>query len=71
MKTRHLKGKQRDTGKKKANPSLGFADSDPLPFTSPKAHHHISESTRFKEDIPSWLGLNADDPAVKVIVYFY
>ncbi|KZP03324.1 hypothetical protein FIBSPDRAFT_1055351 [Athelia psychrophila] len=49
----------------KATPSLAFSDSDKLAFTSPKAHHHISESNRFKQDIPSWLGANAEDPALK------
>jgi hypothetical protein len=51
---------------RKANPSLAFSDSDPLPFTSPKVHHHISESKRFKHSISEWLGLNAEDPAIKV-----
>lgn len=50
----------------KANLSLAFSDSDPLPFTSPKVHYHISESKRFKENIAEWLGLNAEDPAIKV-----
>lgn len=66
MKLRSTLGKGSKPDKQTANPSLDFADSDPLPFTSPKAHHHISESKRFKEDIPTWLGVNAEDPAMKV-----
>jgi hypothetical protein len=66
LKGRNEKGKQQMADGRKANPSLAFSDSDPLPFTSPKIHHHISESKRFKENISEWLGLNAEDPAVKV-----
>lgn len=54
-----------------ASPALAFADSDKLPFTSPKVHHHISESNRFKQDIPTWLNANAGDPALKVFITFF
>ena len=47
--------------------SLDFTDNDPLPFTSPKAHHHhISELQCFHDDITQWLTKNCDDPALKV-----
>jgi hypothetical protein len=47
--------------------SLTFADHEPLPFTSPKDHHHIADSQRYPEDITQWLGKNCHDPALKVM----
>jgi hypothetical protein len=48
--------------------AVSFEDSDPLPYTSPNVHYHISESKRHHEDITNWLGQNANlnDPTVKV-----
>ncbi|KZT08267.1 uncharacterized protein LAESUDRAFT_649567, partial [Laetiporus sulphureus 93-53] len=36
---------------------------EPLFFTSPEAHFHISDSQRYSEDITSWLQSNRNDPA--------
>jgi len=57
-------------GKEKAandegRPSLGFKDAETLPFTSPREHHHISESNRYCEVIPRWLSTLTQDPATK------
>jgi hypothetical protein len=57
-------------GKEKAandegRPSLGFKDAETLPFTSPREHHHISESNRYREVIPRWLSTLTQDPATK------
>jgi hypothetical protein len=46
--------------------SLRFEDSDPLPYTDPAAHYHMSLSTRYFENITTWLGDNAGDPAFHV-----
>jgi hypothetical protein len=48
-----------------------FDGSEPLPFTSPKAHHHIAESQRYPEDITRWLTKNRQDRAVKVCPCLY
>lgn len=40
--------------------------NDPLPYTQPTAHHHISESTRNWHGISQWLTERAGDRAVKV-----
>jgi hypothetical protein len=64
MRKKADKGKMRDDGSNKS--SLGFADSEPLPFTPPRIHHHISESKRYYENLPQWIGRNAGDPAMKV-----
>jgi hypothetical protein len=41
-------------------------DQDPLPYTDPAAHYHISPSTRHFVNITNWLGDNVDDPALQV-----
>ncbi|KAE9382735.1 hypothetical protein BT96DRAFT_845113, partial [Gymnopus androsaceus JB14] len=46
-----------------SKPSLSFADSDPLPFTDPSTRYHISSSTRFSQNITTWLSDLEDDPA--------
>ncbi|KAH7877053.1 uncharacterized protein C8R40DRAFT_1168980 [Lentinula edodes] len=53
----------RATRSKVSRPSLSFDDSDPLPFTDPTTHYHISSSTRFSENIVTWLGDLQYDPA--------
>ena len=58
------KAKQQDGVTTKV--ALGFTESEPLPFTSPRIHHHISESNRFYVTISKWLGTLVDDPAVVV-----
>jgi hypothetical protein len=66
MKKKAEKGKMRDDVTNSNQSSLGFADSEPLPFTPPRIHHHISESKRYYENLPQWVGQNASDPAMKV-----
>ncbi|KAH9950134.1 hypothetical protein B0H21DRAFT_665254, partial [Amylocystis lapponica] len=61
----HATGKRKRKDKQRSEPGLQFGDQDPLPFTSPKDHHHISDSRRYHEDITRWLGENKEDPAVK------
>ncbi len=46
--------------------SLSFEDSDPLPYTTPDKHYHISQSNRFNKDVMDWLSSNKNDPALKV-----
>src|ERR1700722_1526279 len=51
-----------------SRPSLTFQESDPLPYTDPSTHYHISQSPKHHENIASWLGRNAGDPAIKVSI---
>ncbi|KAJ3803937.1 hypothetical protein F5876DRAFT_24543, partial [Lentinula aff. lateritia] len=53
----------RATQSKVSQPSLSFDNSDPLPFTDPTTHYQISSSTRFSENIVTWLGDLQYDPA--------
>jgi len=48
-------------------PALAPHDLDPLPFTDPAVHYHMSQSQRNYIDITSWLADNKQDPALKVI----
>jgi hypothetical protein len=48
-------------------PVLAFHESDPLPFTDPAVHYHMSQSQRHYIDVTSWLADNKQDPALKVI----
>jgi hypothetical protein len=53
-----------------AAPSVSFAESEALPYTTPEQHHHISQSRNFSLHLSTWLGEHSDDPATKVrIVY--
>jgi hypothetical protein len=53
--------------KRKGKPvSLDFTDSDPMPYTDPTVHYHMSQSVRYYENITKWLGDNVDDPATEV-----
>lgn len=45
---------------------VAFSDNDPLPYTHPAMHHHISESKRNPQDAFSFCRKFPDDPAVKV-----
>ena len=48
-------------------PALRFEDSEPLPYSDPLSHYHISSSTRYHINIYNWLGRHArDDLALKV-----
>jgi hypothetical protein len=65
---RRIKNKNLSKPKdKKKNVSLEFTDSDPLPFTSPRVHYHMSESKRYFKNLTEWLGDNTDDPSTKVV----
>jgi hypothetical protein len=44
--------------------------SEPLPYTDPKDHHHISREQRHSLDIGTFLQENAGDPAIKVCPTF-
>jgi hypothetical protein len=50
------------------SPSVSFEESDALPQTMPEVHHHISNSTRQKENIFKWVDYHErkGDQAVKV-----
>jgi hypothetical protein len=54
-----------------ATPWLHSEDHEPLPYTAPNAHHHMSTAVRYPENISSWLGKHADDPAFKVSFGYY
>ncbi|KAJ3526650.1 hypothetical protein NM688_g8235 [Phlebia brevispora] len=56
---------RRKTRLPNAAASLAFDDTDPLPYTPPDKHYHVSESNRYHEDLMRWLAQNRDDPAVK------
>lgn len=47
-------------------PSFTFAQSEPLPPTAPRQHHHISDSRRTGINIPTYLGNHEGDPAIRV-----
>jgi hypothetical protein len=51
-------------------PNVTFEESDPLPKTLPEVHHHISSTTRLKENIHCWVDFHKqnNDEAIKVIV---
>ncbi|KAG1852171.1 hypothetical protein F4604DRAFT_1933740 [Suillus subluteus] len=66
------KGKQ-DAGKEKSKvlwlsspdaPALRFKDSEPLPYSDPEHHYHISTSTRYHINIYKWLVQHESDPAL-------
>ncbi|TFY53971.1 hypothetical protein EVG20_g9898 [Dentipellis fragilis] len=46
-------------------PSVGFEAEDPLAYTSPKDHYHMSTTTRHQLSLTRWLRLHAADPAFK------
>jgi hypothetical protein len=45
---------------------VAFSDNDPLPYTDPAMHHHISDSKRHSQDAFSFCRHFPADPAVKV-----
>ena len=51
-------------------PSVPFEQSDPLPFTPPEVHHHISNTQQSYENIPRWLDLHDGDLALIVRPFF-
>ena len=46
---------------------VDFLESDPLPYTDPSSHHHISDSRKRSQDLFSFQKEFPDDPATKVI----
>lgn len=46
--------------------AVSFQESDPLPYTPPTAHHHISNSNRYHDNLTGWLGTHSGDPALTV-----
>jgi len=53
-------------------PNVSFEESDPLPKSLPETHHHISNTTRLKENLYRWVDFHEKngDGAIKVRVYF-
>ena len=43
-----------------------YSDTDPLPYTDPAMHHHMSDSRKHHQDVFSLARLFPDDPATKV-----
>ncbi|KAJ3766797.1 hypothetical protein FB446DRAFT_708323 [Lentinula raphanica] len=64
------KQQEHATRSKISQPSLTFADSDPLPFTDPLTRYYISSNTRFSENLTTWLGGLQDDPAFTIFQNF-
>ena len=46
--------------------ALHFEDSEPLPYSDPQSHYHISSSTRYHINIYNWIGKHSGDPALIV-----
>ncbi|KAJ3524830.1 hypothetical protein NM688_g8495 [Phlebia brevispora] len=44
--------------------TVGFAESEPMSFTTPDKHYHVSDSNRYFEELGEWLEDNAGDPAL-------
>ena len=63
----HQKSQAKDATKR-VKPTVDFEDSEPLPFTPPENHHHISHSHKFPLQISSFLSDNINDLATKVSI---
>jgi hypothetical protein len=50
--------------------TVSFQESDPLPYTPPTVHHHISNSNRHHINLTAWLGTHSGDPALIVCYPF-
>jgi hypothetical protein len=50
--------------------AVGFQESDPLPYTPPTIHHHISNSNHYHDNLTAWLGTHSGDPALTVCYLF-
>ena len=48
----------------------GYDIKEPLPYTQPTQHYHISNSTHVYDHLATWLREIGGDPAVKVSVLF-
>jgi len=45
---------------------LPFENSEPLPYTEPEAHYHVSASQRYGITMRGWIGKHLSDPALDV-----
>jgi hypothetical protein len=45
---------------------VDFSENDPLPYSEPDLHHHISDNRRHYQDAFSFEKENPADPATKV-----
>jgi hypothetical protein len=73
QKIRHRKSAEQEASQSSASNGLAylnFEDSDPLPYTDPTVHYHISNSVRYYENFAKWLGNHQEDPAFRVCVSF-
>ena len=50
----------------KLRTNIPFEDSEPLPYTPPEEHHHISKSRSYHMNLMSFLTSNQGDPAITV-----
>jgi hypothetical protein len=50
--------------------TIGFQESDPLPYMPPTIHHHISNLNRYHDNLTAWLGAHSGDPALMVCNLF-
>lgn len=64
----HLKS-QKSHKRTKAQPTQ-FVVNDPLPYSIPSHHHHISEGDRDFEEVIDFVANRSEDPAVQVRVCF-
>lgn len=46
--------------------NIDLSQSEPLPYSSPEAHHHMSMSKKNPVHIGKWLAANHADPALRV-----
>jgi hypothetical protein len=45
---------------------IPFEASEPLAYSDPTSHHHISNGTRYHLNLPWWLQKHGNDPALDV-----
>ncbi|KAI0050707.1 hypothetical protein FA95DRAFT_551722 [Auriscalpium vulgare] len=58
-----LQAELRQSSRKAA--TVGFENSEPLPFTPPECHHHMSHSRKFPLLVSNWLFEAGEDSAFK------
>lgn len=49
---------------------MPFEASEPLAYSDPTSHYHISNGTRYHLNLPRWLIKHANDPALDVSCEF-
>lgn len=57
---------KRSKAQEKKRACLEFTDDEPLTYTPPSSRYHMSDSKRFKEEIPVFLNANKGDQAITV-----